>query len=427
MEPGQNVTATEHWKLPCGIEFAAMPLPDRHVVSFQIRVLAGTCTEPADRLGLARLVEETLDKGIERCSGRELCDAFDAIGAVTRSGTGRETITFTCTVLPEHFDRAVELHAEFLRTPTFPDDACRVAIELAKQDLLSLEDDPQGLADKLMSLRAYGPILGRHELGERRCLETIDREDFLGFWRAKFHGGRLLVAMAGAVDPRKAADAFQSRFAGFGDAKPVGRSPHPLEFTPGATHQPKELEQEQIGICWPGVSATDPEFPTQQVMLGVLSGGMSGRLFTEVRERLGLVYWVSASHETPRGHGMIFLGASTTPERCDQTFQVLLREVDRLTDDLEPEEIQRAVTGIVAGQETRGDSTRARCGDLAGDLFHFGRPVPIEEKIAKIQAVTVDDVRRYLAYHPRDRVCVVTLGPRPLDGSSRAEYALHGN
>jgi predicted Zn-dependent peptidase len=112
---------------------------------------------------------------------------------------------------------------------------------------------------------------------------------------------------------------------------------------------------------------------------------------------------------------MIFLGASTTPNRCEQTYATLLREVDRLADDLEQDELDRAVTGLVAYQDTRGDTTRSRCAELGSDLFFWGRPVPPEEKTAKVEAVTIDDVKRYLADYPRDRLCVVTLGPKPLD------------
>ena len=142
------MTDFAHDCLPCGIEYGVAPLPGRHVVSFQIRMLAGTCAEPADKLGLARIIEETIDKGTKRRTGRELSDAFDVIGAAHRSGTGRETTTFTCTVLPEHFERAVALHAEFLRTPTFPADAFTVNVELTRQELIALEDEPQAIVDK---------------------------------------------------------------------------------------------------------------------------------------------------------------------------------------------------------------------------------------------------------------------------------------
>jgi predicted Zn-dependent peptidase len=128
---------------------------------------------------------------------------------------------------------------------------------------------------------------------------------------------------------------------------------------------------------------------------------------------------------------VIFLGASTTPERCDQTYRTLLREVDRLAEDIEQDELDRAITGIVAQHETRGDSTRARCAELANDLFFFGRYLPTEEKIAKIEAVTIYHIRRYLDAYPRDRLCVVTLGPRPLgeagSGDRGAEEQTTGN
>jgi len=408
------MTQITHEKLPCGIEFGAVHLPSRHVVSFQIRVLSGLCSEPPDKLGLARMVSETIDKGTDKRTGQELSDAFDAIGASHGGGAGRESTTFSCTVLPDHFEQAVRLHAEFLRTPTFPEDAFSANMELTRQEWLALDDDAQGLTDKIISRRAYGPVLGRHPLGEPESLDRITRNDLVALWGSQFQAGRMIVVVAGPVEPKRAAEVLQASFDGFGPAKANGRQAFPVEFTPGAIHHPKDLEQEQIGLCWPGVDATHEEFPTQRVMLGILSGGMGARLFTEVREKQGLVYWVNAWHETPRGRGMIFMGASTTPERCDQTYTTLLREVDRLAEDIEPEELDRAVTGILAHMETRGDGTRSRCGELGNDLFFFGRPVPEEEKIAKVKAVTIDRIRDYLSAHPREPLCVVTLGPRPL-------------
>jgi predicted Zn-dependent peptidase len=403
-----------HEILPCGVECAVLPLPRRHVASLHLRVLAGCCNEPADLLGVARMVEETLDKGTQSFTGPQLSDAFDAIGAAHNSGTGRETTTFTCTMLPEHLDRAIELHAEFLRRPTFPDDAVEVSVALGQQELTALEDEPHGLLDKYLSKQAHGPLLGRHPLGEPETIAKVSRRSVEDYWRAYYHAGRMLVAVAGPVEPRRVLDAISRHFDQFGSAASEGRSPYPVEFSAKTVHWQKELEQNHIGICWPGVAATQEQYPVQQVIVGILAGGMSGRLFTEVREKRGLVYWVSAWHETPRGSGMMFLGASTTPERSDQTYDTLLREVDRLGEDLTQEELDRAVTGILANWETRGDTTRSRCAELVGDLYFFARPVPVEEKIAKVQAVSIPKIKQYLREHPRDRLCTVTLGPRPL-------------
>lgn len=403
-----------HDSLPCGIEYGVAPFPGRHVVSFQIRVLSGSSADPQDKGGLARLLVETIDKGTQKYGGRELSDAFDAIGASWRIGCGRETMTCSTTVLPEHFEKAVALHAEYLRTPTFPLDAFEVNVDLAKQELLALEDDAQGVADKMIMLRAFGSPLGRHPLGEAESLDRMTREDIQAYWQTLFAAGRILVSVAGAIGANTVADVFQRNFDSYGASDRAGREFFPTEFAPGVMHRNKDLEQEQIGICWPGVDPTHEDFPAQQAMLGVLSGGMSSRLFTEVREKQGLVYWVNAWQETPRGTGMIFLGASTTPQRCDQTYKTLMREVDRLAEDIEVEELERAVTGMVSSLETRGDSTSSRCNDLGTDLFYFGRPRQDEEKIDRIRGVTIDDIRRYLNTYPRDRRCVVTLGPKAL-------------
>lgn len=385
--------------------------------------------EPPEKSGLARLVTETIDKETQARTGRELLDAFDAIGAGHSVGVGRETATFACTVLPQHFERAVELHAEMMRTPTFPEEAFAVNLDLAKQELEALEDDAHGLADKLISLQAYGPTMGRHLLGEHDTLARIVRTDLEDYWRDQYCTGSMLVAVAGAVDAQQVADVFARYFDGFGNKEPIGRDPLPIEFSAVQTHHQKDLKQEHIVMCWPGVDATHVEFPVQQVVLGVLSGGMSGRLFTEVREKRGLAYWVGAWQETPRGTGMMFLGASTTPQRCDETFTTLLSEVDRLAEDVEQSELDRAITGIVASEETRGDTTRARCSELASDLIFFQRPVPSEEKIAKIKAVGLEDIRRYLSTYPRDRLCVVTLGPNRLSDAAveRQGASVRGN
>jgi predicted Zn-dependent peptidase len=213
-------------------------------------------------------------------------------------------------------------------------------------------------------------------------------------------------------------------FAGFNDQDGDGRTTFPVEFTPGVHHHHKELEQEHILICWPGVKMTDPTYPIERVMLAVLSDGMSSRLFTEVREKQGLVYWVDAWDEHPRGAGMIFLGASATPQRCDQTVRTLLREVDRLGEDLTEDELARAKLGIIAKSQTHGDITRARAGELGRDLFQYARPVPLAEKHEWISAVTVADVQNHLAEHPRDQLCVQTLGPRALQDGLLADLGL---
>ncbi len=413
-----------HRRLDCGLLLAVEVLPARKSVSLEMRFLSGMAAEPADRLGLAFLTEQTISKGTERRSGQGLSDAFDALGALHGSWVGRESIGFRCTCLPEYVDGVLDLFQEMLRTPTFPEESCRIAVELANQELTALEDDPGELARKYSARHAYGPLLGRHPYGERDTLARIGRNDIISYWQQNICAGRLLVAAAGPVDPPRLVERLEAAFAGFGMTgtpgwtSAEGAAEAESAFTPGRWHYEKELEQQQIVICWPGVPMTHADHPVERVLLSLLGEGMSSRLFTEVREKLGLVYWVGAWHEHPRRAGMIHLGASSTPGQCARTHATLLREVDRLADDLTAGELARAQTLLIARSDTHGDITRARTSELAADLFYYERPVSIEEKNAAVASVTIEDIRRYLHEHPRDGLCVVTLGPTALADSA---------
>ena len=165
-------------------------MPDGQVVSVELRLLTGTADEPADRLGLARLIRETIDKGTAQRDGRALLDAFDELGASLGSWVGREATGYTFLCLPEFVDRCVALHAEFLRRPTFPAEAVEAALALTFQELAALDDDPPSLADKLIGWQGFGPVLGRYPLGERQTLERIGRDDIEAHWRRHYSAGR---------------------------------------------------------------------------------------------------------------------------------------------------------------------------------------------------------------------------------------------
>ncbi len=408
-----------HRYLDCGLELAVLPIPGRPIAAMEIRLFAGFACESPEHLGVTQVLNESITKGTAHYDGRGLNDAFDEIGATHVSQVGRETFALSCLCLPEFLPRAIALHAELLRRPTFPEDACAVAVELARQELLALDDDPDELTKKMLYKQAYGQPLGRHALGESDTLARINRQAIVEHWQHYFSAGCMFVTLAGAVDVDALADQFEKEFQGFRSADPNAGSQRErpcweLTFTPARHHYTKELEQEQIAICFPGSAVTDNDYYAGQVLIGVLSGGMSGRLFTEVREKQGLVYWVGAWSDHPRGAGFVHLGASSTPQNAEKTCNTLLREIDRLADDLTQQEIERAQAGIVTRALTRGEVTRSKAAELCNDLFHYGRPIPTEEKLARIQAVTLKDIRRYLDEHPRDRISAVTLGPREI-------------
>ncbi len=403
-----------HEELACGAEFAADLLPDRRTVALTFRVLTGVTDEPAELAGLHAIVERTLAKGTQRFDGRGLADAFDRLGAQWGTAAGRQSMIVRVLCLPEYVLEAIELVAELLVRPTFPDEACRVAVELAQQELRHLEDEPHELVSIMIHRLALGPELGRYLGGTPESLARITPAAVREHWRRCYGAGRLQVAVAGPVEPRGLIARLEECFAGFGDATRQGRDGAPWTWHAAREHRAKELEQQHIALALPGRPRDDPRFAAEQVLLGVLSGGMSGRLFTEVREKQGLVYWVGAWHIQPRRGGVIQLGASTTPQRCRQTYDTLLRELRRLGEDLTEAEVVRARDSLIAQFETEDDLTRARAGSLSDDLFYFGRPVGPGPKLAALRAVDLAAVTAEARALRLDDLCVATLGPATL-------------
>ncbi len=401
----------EHAILDCGAEFAADVLAQRQTVSLNVRVLSGAAHEPEAYCGLAGIVERCLSKGTKQRDGRALADAFDALGIEWGSTAGRQSTLVRALCLPEFAEAALDLIAELLTQPTFPDDACRVAVQLAQEELRHLEDEPQGLLQMDMQRLALGPVLGRHVGGTAESLARITPPVIREHWKSQFAAGRLQISVAGPVDPQRLRARIERNFAAFGAAELKGREVLGAALAPARHHRAKDLKQQYMGISLAGAARSDAHFAVEQVLLGVLAGGMGARLFTELREKQGLVYWVSAWHEQPRGRGVLHMGASTTPERCQTTYDTLLRELGRLADDVTREEVTRARESLVAHALTEDDLTRARAGVISDDLFHFGVPRGPEPRIAAVRAVTHAQVREYAARLPRDRVCVATVGP----------------
>lgn len=402
--------------LPCGAELGGLYLPRRRVVAVNFTFLAGVAAEPDDQLGVAQLTEDLLDKGTTRYTAEQLADAFDAIGARRNSSTGRETMSFGCLALAEFFEKVMELHAEMLCRPGFPADQVNVSRDLALQELKALDDDPMDLLQKLARRQALGPLLGRHPLGERETLERLDRPRVVEYWKRNLMARRMQVSVVGPIEPARAADVVERFFCCLQVGTHDPGEYRVPELTGVRTHHDKKLEQVYMAISWPGARRQAEDWPAEAVTLNVLSGGMSSRLFTEVREKQGLVYWVGAWPDYLRNGGILSLGASTTAQRSARTYETLLQEMDRLGEDLSADELQRAKVLISARRQTRGELTRVRASEIAEDMYYFGRPRDRNEETARIEKVTVEDIRTYLHAHPRrsDAMSVVTLGPAPL-------------
>jgi predicted Zn-dependent peptidase len=177
----------------------------------------------------------------------------------------------------------------------------------------------------------------------------------------------------------------------------------------------KDSHQTQIALAFPAVSHNDPDYYVARTAVNVLGGGMSSRLFTEVREKRALVYSVGAHSVAMRSAGATYAYAGTTAERAKETLKVLKEELMRLGHDVTQEEVDRAKVGLKAHLLMDQESTPSRARELLDDIFLEGRIIPLQEIVNKINAVTAEDVKRYWTAHPVEPYSLVTLGREALE------------
>ena len=400
--------------LSSGLRFVGERIERSEGVAVAIRVPAGSKDDPANKFGLANLVKETLFKGTKKRNARALSDAFDYYGIRHSEYTGTESTMLQMRFLPEHLNEAFALLRDVLSIPSFPEKECQTARIQAVQELKHLDDDPLSKVFVILKELYFGSQWGHPDLGAESSVAEISRADILGFWRGHFIPAGTVAAAAGKFDPDAVAKNLETLFSNSAPAWPL-ENPPPPATTHLRKHEFKDSEQTQIALAFPGVAHNDPQYYVARTAVGVLAGGMSGRLFTEVREKRALVYSVGAYAVSLRNIGAIYAYAGTTAPRAKETLQVLKAELARLGQDVTQEEIDRARIGLKAHLLMDQESTSSRAREILDDVYYEGRIIPLSEVVDKINAVTVDQVKEYWTSHPYEPYALVTLGREPLE------------
>lgn len=394
--------------LPSGATFLFESMPAYHTTTIVIRVMGGISSEIADKGGSSHLIEQCIDKGTAKLDARQIADQFDRLGSQYSVVVGRESWTALASCLPEHVEETSRMVLDLLLNASFPSQYVDVSKTLAAQALESMQDSPGSLLRRAMMKQAYGEALGRHALASPEELSAHTQASLAGRWSEVIAKPTIEVAAAGPIKPEAITSVFNAALSSISCSSDVVT--HPVSFDKRNSHIDKDIAQTHIGISFPGLAQSDPHATAEDLCISILSGGMSARLFTEVREKLGLVYSVGAWNERPRGCGMIHVTAATTPERCTQTYEVLLRELARLKDDVTETELELAKTRAISGYATSGASVQSRACEILSDYFHKQQAFTIESHIKRIKGVTLGDIKSYLDRQDLSRLAVVTLG-----------------
>lgn len=406
-------TSTHIYSFPNGLTLVGEP-SSKQAVAWSLLVPAGSGTEPEGKDGLTSVLESVMYRGAGERDSKQLSDALDDLGIQRGGGSEIEYSSFGGATLGLYLADALKIYADIVRRPRLPEGEWEAARDLALQSLDSLEDNP---ARKMfVQLRRNWFTSGhrRASIGTREGLEALTLEDLRTDHAARFRPDGAILAVAGGFEWSALIAQVEELFSDWEGGAPQLGEPQ-VVGEPLFQHIEQDTAQQQIGVAYTGVPSTDADFYAFRVAGDILSGGMGARLFSEVREKRGLVYSVSASAASHRGIGFTLGYAGTTPERAQETLDVLLAELRKMKDGVREDEVERAKVRMVSGLIMQEESSRARAGGMTRDLWMLGRVRSLDEVTEKINAVTPDSIRAMYERFPPQNFSVVTLGPRKLE------------
>ena len=320
---------------------------------------------------------------------------------------------FSAAQLGRNLPDVLAIHADVLRRPRLEDKSFEPCRDLVHQDLAALEDEPQRKCSLLIREKFYPHPLGRCVYGRAESLKAITAESVHAHIREHFGPRGAILAAAGRIDWQGFCDLAERHF-GDWDQQPAG-AVKPTAAGRSVTHVQKDSAQVHIALAHRAATADDPRYYAARVADAILSGGMSSRLITEVREKRGLAYWLGTQYHSLKSCAGMFTYAGTRPEVAQQTLQVTVGQLRSIGDGVRAEELERARVQLKSATIMHGESTAARAAALASDWYHLRRLRSLAELSEAIDNVTGDDVLGYARGFLGRVFTALVIGPEPLD------------
>ncbi|MFG1463028.1 pitrilysin family protein [Xanthobacter sp. DSM 24535] len=395
-----------------GITVISDPMPHLGTVSLGIWVGAGARDEREDEHGISHLLEHMAFKGTRRRSARRIAEEIEQVGGDINAATSVEHTSYNVRVLGEDLGLGLDILADILTEPAFAPEELVREQNVIVQEIGAVQDTPDDLVFDLFQERAFpDQAIGRSILGTPETVRGFNPAGLGTYLARSYRGPRMVVSASGAVDHAQLVQEAAQRLRSVG---PGQKPATPLAAYGGGTVlTPRDLEQVHIVLGLEGRSYTDPGYHALQVLTNVLGGGMSSRLFQEVRESRGLCYSIYAFHWAYADTGLFGVYAGTDLADVGELTDVVIDELMALSEGASEVEVSRAKAQMKVGVLTAQESSGARADQAARQILGFDRIIPVEEIVAKIEAVTVDSVRasaRDLLAHARPTLSAIGPG-----------------
>ncbi len=408
------MSVIHQYKLSSGLILLAEPVATARSLAMSLQIPAGFAQEPDNQQGVSAIVEEMLFRGAGALGAKEHSDALDRLGVLRDTHVASVHTGLTARMLTDKVTDALPLLFDMIVRPRLDASVLEPSRDLAIQALDALEDEPQEKVFEHLRRRHWPQPFGRSPLGVREHLKALTHDDVHAFHREHFVPTGSVIGFAGQFDWTQLKDQVEQLL---GDWQGQTQTPATCGQPPrGRMHDKVKSTQVHIGLAYDALPEPDDQSLLQKAGIAVLSGGMSGRLFTQVREKRGLCYSVFASYVGHKDRGAVLSYAGTTVPRAKETLEVLVDELCKVSQGVKQDEFDRAIVGMKSRLVMQGESTGARASAIAADQYMRGRPRTLAEWAQRVDDITLDGLNQFLRDHPPGDMTIVTIGPEELEG-----------
>ena len=397
-------------RLPNGLRVVTEHMPGLKSAAVGVWVNVGCRHEEADQNGIAHFLEHMAFKGTEKRTALQIAEEIEDVGGYINAYTSREMTAYYARVLEEDVPRAVDVISDIVLNPAFDPQEIEIERGVILQEIGQSHDTPDDIIFDWLQEKAYpGQPMGRPILGPAERVRAFARDDFSGFVQQHYRPRSMILSAAGAVDHDAIVRMAEEAFGAMPMVAPTEYQP--ATFQGGEHRVEKPLEQVHFALALEAPSNTAEDLYAAQIHANALGGGMSSRLFQEVREKRGLCYTIYAHAGSFADSGMLTIYAGTGADEINDLAHVTVDELARITRDLTEEEVARARAQMKAGLLMGLESASSRAERIARLTAIWDRVPPLEETVAKIDAVDLAAVKtfgeRYLSQTP----AMVLYGP----------------
>jgi predicted Zn-dependent peptidase len=400
----------DKYVLPNGMVLLGEPMAGVESVAFDFMLPAGAAWMPPGCCGASNVLSDWIFRGAGARDSRKLGDALDSLGLHRSTAVGSAHVAIGAALESSNLAQALALYADIILNPHLSDEQFEPARQLVVEELQSLDDEPRQKVMVELRKRFYPDPLGRSTMGELDELHNLTVEKARQIVKSRLNVPQIVLTVAGKYDFDSVCRQIESAFGPI-EGKPLTA----LEVGPPGpkyTYLPHEGAQVHIGLMTNTAKFTDDAYYDARMAVSVLSGGMSARLFTEVREKRGLCYAIGAKYHSLKEAAGITCYAGTTPDKAQETYDVIVGEFNRLAEGIEEGEMARAKIGLKSSVILHSESSSSRAGAIGGDYYLLGRVRTLDEVKERIEATSVESVLRFLRGNPFRDFTVVTIGPR---------------